>query len=222
VGVPCAGCGRDYDVTLFAFGRTIHCTCGRRVGLEPRVRKGIAGGELRFIADAMLGRLARWLRILGFDTAYEAHISDGELVRRAIEEQRVVLTRDRTLPEEWRVSGIFVMATDEPLEQLGEVGRAFGLERHVRIFTRCNRCNARLVAATRGEVRERVPARILRTEEQFLRCPGCERVYWSGSHTRRMRRVVEQVLNPGRADQDPAQKCGFQATSQRKPSGSEK
>jgi uncharacterized protein with PIN domain len=150
VGVPCAGCGRDYDVTLFAFGRTIHCTCGRRVGLEPRVRKGIAGGELRFIADAMLGRLARWLRILGFDTAYEAHISDGELVRRAIEEQRVVLTRDRTLPEEWRVSGIFVMATDEPLEQLGEVARAFGLERHVRIFTRCNRCNAMLVAATGG------------------------------------------------------------------------
>jgi uncharacterized protein with PIN domain len=196
VAIPCPRCGREYDVALFPYGRTIHCTCGSRVGVEPRVRDLTHSGP-RFMADAMLGRLARWLRILGFDTAWEAHIADGDLVRRALEQDRVILTRDRALPEQWRVSGVYVLAEDEPIAQLRDVAAAFQLARRTRLFTRCSRCNTLLVRASREEARASVPPRVLEAQADLLRCPGCERFYWSGSHTRRMRRVVEEVLGPG-------------------------
>ncbi len=70
MGVACSGCGRQYDVSVFSFGRTIHCTCGQRVAAETRTRSLSRDGRTRFFADAMLGRLARWLRIFGFDVAF--------------------------------------------------------------------------------------------------------------------------------------------------------
>jgi len=194
MGVPCSQCGREYDVALFPFGRTLHCTCGNRVGLAPRVRD-LGADPPRFMADAMLGRLARWLRILGFDTAWEAHIADGELVRRAVEEHRVILTRDRALPGEWRVSGVVVVASEEPLVQLRDIVERFDLARQARLFTRCSRCNTPLEAASKAEARGSVPPRVWNAQTQFRRCPGCARFYWSGSHTDRMRRVVDGVLD---------------------------
>jgi hypothetical protein len=193
VGVPCPGCGREYDVALFQFGRTIHCTCGRRVGLAPRRRLPDAPPP-RFLADAMLGRLARWLRLLGFDTAYSAHVADGDLVRRAVEEGRVILTRDRALPDEWRVSGVHVLGAETLLEQLRDVVGAFGLAPHVRPLSRCSECNGVLVRAPREEVAVEVPPRVLARQREFQRCPGCRRVYWRGSHATRMKRVVDRVL----------------------------
>ena len=123
MSVPCPRCGRGYDVTLFQFGRTIHCTCGSRVGLEPRIRPASCGHELRFMADAMLGRLARWLRILGCNVALEPEIPDAELVRRALEEERVILTRDQALPEEWRLPRVLIVESEAPLIQLQQVVR---------------------------------------------------------------------------------------------------
>jgi uncharacterized protein with PIN domain len=181
-------------VALFPFGRTIHCACGRRVGLEARVRFEELQGAPRFIADAMLGRLARWLRIMGFDTAYQEHIADAELVRRSLQEQRAILTRDRSLPEEWRVASVYVLASETGVDQLREVTRAFDLAADVKLFTRCSVCNAPLAPATRESVQGDVPERIFATHEVFRRCPGCERVYWRGTHTDRMERVVARVL----------------------------
>jgi uncharacterized protein with PIN domain len=181
-------------VALFQFGRTIDCTCGRRVGLEPRVRNAPAGYEIRFIADAMLGRLARWLRMLGCDTAFDASITDPELARRGIEEERTILTRDRRFREEWRVPRLLVLETEAPLEQLREVARAFDLDSRSRLFTRCNRCNAPLASVGRAEVAGRIPERVLRERERFALCPSCGRVYWEGSHTVRMRRLLRQAL----------------------------
>jgi uncharacterized protein with PIN domain len=197
MGVPCPGCGRSYDVALFQFGRTIDCRCGSRVGIEPRVRRLSAEGRPTFMADAMLGRLARWLRILGYDTAWEEHISDEALVRRALEEERIILTRDRSLGSEWRVSGIGLVQAEEPVAQLAEVAAAFDLGARSRPFTRCSRCNTELVAADRDAARGRVPPRILERFARFQRCPGCDRIYWDGSHTDRMRRVLAQTLGVG-------------------------
>ena len=197
MSVPCARCGREYDVTLFEFGRTLWCTCGNRVGVEARIRHVATDAEVRFIADAMLGKLAHWLRLLGFDCAYESEISDAELVRRGVEQGRVVLTRDRALPDEWRASGICVVRAERTFEQLGEVVQRFDLARSVRLFTRCSECNQRLAAATAAELRGRAPASILATRERFQECPGCKRVYWEGSHTQRIQRVVEQLLAAG-------------------------
>jgi uncharacterized protein with PIN domain len=163
------------------------------VGIEARVRE-LGGAEPRFSADAMLGRLARWLRIIGFDTAWEADIPDAELVRQAFTQKRVILTRDRALPSEWRVSGVYLVEAIEPLEQLREVARHFALAGGLHPFTRCSRCNALLEFASKAIAQGSVPPRVWATQTQFQRCPSCERFYWSGTHTDRMRAVIADVV----------------------------
>lgn len=193
MGVPCPGCGREYDVALFAFGRTFHCTCGARVGLDPRVRDAgdETAAEPRFFADAMLGRLARWLRILGYDTAWEADVEDAQLVRRALEEERIIVTRDRLLAEEWRGPRIVVLRADALWEQLRELARRVPLDPGRPLFRRCTRCNAPVEPATPEEVAARVPARTLREQDVFTCCPRCRHVYWEGGHARRIRARLE-------------------------------
>ena len=192
--VSCPGCRREYDTALFAFGRTIHCTCGTRVGAEPAAPAAdVAGAEPRFLADAMLGRLARWLRLLGFDTAYDAAIADADLARRAFEEGRIVLTRDRALPDEWRLPRVLVLRSETPGEQLRELARVFPLRRAARLFSRCSRCNAPLEEVAPAAVAARVPARVLARRPLFHRCRGCGRVYWAGSHVERIRRALDRI-----------------------------
>ena len=196
MAVRCPRCGRGYDVTLFPFGRTIQCTCGSRVGMAPADRPLPRGSEMRFMADAMLERLAAWLRILGFDTALDPTLPDRALVQQAIQEQRVILTRDRTLTEEWRVAGLHFVVETAPLAQLREVSRHFDLAVHARPFTRCSRCNAVLEPASRAEVATEVPPRAYASHATFFRCPTCHRVYWPGDHTRRMRQTLRDTLAP--------------------------
>lgn len=193
-------------MALFQFGRTLQCACGARVALAPRVRRVSGRAEPRFSADAMLGRLARWLRAMGYDTRYDAHVEDGELVRRALLEGRVVLTRDRRLPDEWTVPSALVLETGAPLEQLREVVSHFDLDWRRGTFTRCTRCNVPVEPLTRDAARGRVPPGVFARTERFARCPGCDRVYWDGSHTDRMRRVLERALSP--RDPRPAPRAG--------------
>src|SRR3990172_9772947 len=189
MAVSCPGCGRRYDATLFAFGRTIHCTCGARVGSGERAE---LEGAPRFAADAMLGRLARWLRVLGFGTPWQAHVPDEALVRHALEEERTLLTRDRRLPEEWTRVPVFVLRAEDLRGQLAELGARFELAARARPFTRCTRCKEALLPASDVEVAERVPPAVRARHQGFLRCPRCERVYWAGSHVARMRALLEE------------------------------
>lgn len=195
MSIPCPSCGREYDVTLFQFGRTIDCTCGTRVGLEaksPAPRR--ARDEPRFFADAMLGRLARWLRTIGYDTEYASDIDDGDLVRRAAEEERTVLTRDRGLPTEWWIRAYLIVESDAPLEQLAQVVQHFGLAWRGRLFRRCVLCNVELEEMPAADAQALVPPRVSQAQRTFARCPACERIYWEGSHTQRMRRWLERAL----------------------------
>jgi uncharacterized protein with PIN domain len=194
MAISCPACGREYDVALFQFGRTIHCTCGRRVGLEHRLSIAVPTERPRFIADAMLGRLARWLRTLGYDTAYEDAISDAELVRRAFLEGRRILTRDRKLFEEWRIDGGLLVRAERPLEQLAEVVGAFHLAAPDRLFTRCRVCNGVLAPLDKAAASGRVPPGIESRARNFAECPDCGRVYWEGSHTDRMRSILARVF----------------------------
>jgi uncharacterized protein with PIN domain len=144
----------------------------------------------------MLGRLARWLRILGYDTRYEAHVEDAALVRVALQEERVILTRDRALPEEFRVPALVLVETERPTDQLRELITRFALDTERGLFTRCSVCNASLEPASREQIARRVPPRILREHDDFKRCPGCERVYWKGSHAERIRAAIRRALGP--------------------------
>lgn len=208
MSVRCPGCGRSYGPHRFPLGRTVRCTCGHRVGPGARVpladpAPGAAGAPPRFAADAMLGRLARWLRALGFDTTLEGDGSDERLVRRAAREGRVILTRDRRLPEEWRVRPVVVLSSDDPEAQLRALARRYDLAGRARPFTRCTRCNAPLETPEPEDVARRVPEAVRRRTRRFLRCPACRRIYWAGSHTRRMeRRLRRALLRPERGGRD--------------------
>jgi uncharacterized protein with PIN domain len=194
MGVPCPGCGRTYDVTLFQFGRTIDCTCGERVRMQPLIRRHEPAIAPRFAADAMLGRLARWLRILGFDTRFDAAISDAALVQQALVEQRVILTRDRKLTLEWTIPRLLVVSSQSPLDQLAEVVAAFSLDWRSGLFTRCNRCNTPLDAIDAERAQLRVPERVRLEQRAFKHCSGCDRIYWRGSHVDRIRERLEARL----------------------------
>ena len=150
--------------------------------------------EPRFFADVHLGRLARHLRLLGFDTAYENNCADAHLAATAAAEDRTVLTRDSGLLKRSMVThGLFVRAR-QPRTQLLEVVRRLQLASRLNPFTRCLACNGVLTAVSKDEVAAEVPARAWQSHEQFMRCSQCARVYWAGTHYERLRRLVEDIV----------------------------
>lgn len=181
-------------MTLFQYGRTINCACGRRVGFEHKIERA-RGEEIKFFADVMAARLVKWLRAIGSDTVWEARIEDGKLVRRAIRERRFVLTLDKKLRDEWRADNIFLLDSEDVFEQIGEVIERFGIERPVRLFTRCLVCNAILRPATARQISGRLPAGVIRAHNEFRLCPRCDRIFWEGSHTDRMRKTIDRIFD---------------------------
>jgi hypothetical protein len=150
-------------------------------------------GRDRFVLDAHLGRLAAYLRMLGFDSLYRPDCGDEELARAAGEEGRVLLTRDRSLLMRSAVVWGYYVRETNPRRQLPEVVRRFGLEDLIDPFRRCLRCNTLLRQADAPAVRDRVPPRSREYYSEFWECPGCRRVYWGGSHYRRMQALVEDI-----------------------------
>ncbi len=145
----------------------------------------------RLLADGMLGRLAKWLRLLGYDTAYDNTATDPELARRARAEGRVLLTRDRELSARRGLRTLLIQS--EVLEeQVREVGDGLGPPPHPPL-SRCAVCNAALEPVSPAAIADRVPPYVLKTQTEFRRCPGCGRVYWPGSHLEGMRSLMEKL-----------------------------
>lgn len=145
-----------------------------------------------FIVDCMLGRLARWLRILGFDTWYFRKIADDRLLRLHATSGRVLLTRDTGLILRVETGERLFVESDDWKDQLRQVTRTLGLRvADERILTRCILCNDPLRAVPREAVRGRVPDHVASVNTEFRTCPSCGKVYWSGTHPQRMRRVLE-------------------------------
>lgn len=144
----------------------------------------------RFLADAHLGGLARYLRMLGFDTCYDNTATDRQIAGIAASEQRVVLTRDRDLLMHRTIThGCFVRG-ERPREQLRYVMNRFDLAAATRQFSRCLRCNWPLLPIAKDAVRERLPMKTAIYHEEFWTCERCRRVYWKGSHWERMSRFL--------------------------------
>ena len=149
----------------------------------------------RFLADAMLGRLARWLRSIGCDTAQlPVHVPDVEIVELARREDRVLLTRDRHLLRELRPMRALEITQDEPLEQLRVVVETFGIARPERFFTRCLLDNTPLTEVAPDDVADRIPPLARELPGPVFQCATCGRVYWRGSHARRMERILGEVF----------------------------
>jgi hypothetical protein len=149
--------------------------------------------ETKFVLDVHLGRLAGYLRMLGFDTVYSNRVSDLELVRISCDEKRILLTRDRGVLKHSAVTHGYWLRKTDSRRQVEEIVRRFDLARSLSPLTRCMVCNEPLKAASKAEVRGRVPPGTLQWCDEFRECTGCRRVYWHGSHCRRMQRWIDQL-----------------------------
>ena len=149
---------------------------------------------MKFVVDVMLGKLAKWLRSMGFDAAYGNRAADRELLQTARRERRVLLTRDRRLFQSAKnVRGLLIESEDWR-RQLAQVLDAFGLRDKARPMTRCLACNLRLKRLSRKNARNLVAPFVFERASAFSICPRCGRVYWPGTHFGDMDKRLSKIL----------------------------
>ena len=172
------------------------------VGAATRVRP-VPLRDPRFILDVHLGRLARLLRLLGFDAAYTPGAEDDHLAKRAASERRILLTRDRQLLKRRLVTHAYCLRSQAPLEQAVEVLRRFDLMSRAAPLTRCLRCNGRLRAVGMEDAGDRLPPGVRARFTRLVECLECRRLYWDGTHYPRLQRMVDDLLARARAAENP-------------------
>lgn len=156
---------------------------------------------MKFLVDSNVGRLARWLRIAGFDTLFINGIDDNRLVRIALSEGRVLLTKDTQIMKRRLVTSgrlkVILIESDEVKAQLHQVVKTLNLSNQLRPFTICLECNQPLVPKEREEIKGLVPPYVYQTKTQYMQCPNCQRIYWQGTHWQRMSKELERIVEPG-------------------------
>ncbi len=151
---------------------------------------------LKFIVDHNVGKLARWLRIMGYDTLFFNGSNDSSMVSTALNEERVILTRDtqimkRRVVTSGRLSAIFIQS-DYPEQQMCQVIEDLNLDCQFRPFAVCLECNQALLERSKQQVEERVPPYVFQTQSQYMECPVCHRIYWRGTHWQAMTRKLDK------------------------------
>lgn len=151
---------------------------------------------MKFLVDRSLGRLSRWLRILGYDTVYWRAEADRALLRAAEREGRAVLTRRRDVLARQHPGVVLFVENDRVEDQIAEVLEKLNVKPDPgAFFTICLECNVPLGPVDREDVRERIPEYVYRTQREFRLCAGCGRVYWPGTHRARAFAVLQRVLH---------------------------
>lgn len=150
---------------------------------------------VKFIADSMLGKLARWLRLIGFDTLYYPSIPDEELVKKARREGRIILTKDGELARKFKNHDLIYLNSPDPDKQIKTVVKILKLDPWRGLFSRCVYCN-RVVEEVNNlsELKEKIPSYAYRNSFPFYRCPSCGRVYWEGSHHQKIKTKIKNFL----------------------------
>jgi len=152
-----------------------------------------SGTSSSFLADSMLGTLCKWLRILGYDTAYAGRLSDDDIVRLARAEERVLLTRDTGLVQRRGLHALLIVS-EHLTEQLAQVRKAFKLSLE-NAFSRCPVCNTLLENVPKPEAWGQVPPFVFQTQDQFSLCPECNRFYWRGTHWQGILQRIQEMEN---------------------------
>ena len=147
----------------------------------------------KFIADCHLGKLAKYLRIMGFDTLFFPHIEDDDLIILANKEKRIILTRDRELSQRKNAPVLFLEPIDTKA-QLKTLIKHYKLKEHPIPFSRCIVCNTPLQVVEKEKITERLPVKVKKYFNYFEYCPACDRIYWQGDHYKHMMEFLEQVL----------------------------
>ena len=146
--------------------------------------------EPKFITDVNVGKLGKWLRLMGYDTLFFDEHDDGLMVKAAIAQGRIVLTKDSEFMKRRSITTgkvkAILISSDSPEQQLSDIINTLKLTGEYRPFTRCLECNAELVNRDRNEVKGSVPERVYEKHEQYMQCPSCGRIYWKGTHWQAM------------------------------------
>jgi uncharacterized protein with PIN domain len=159
------------------------------------------GTGSRFVADVMLGRLAKWLRIAGMDTLYSNRYTDDQLIALSLEDRRILLSRDTRLLVRKAVTRFIYLESDDVQSQIEHVLRTTGVRQFPALLTRCLSCNDVLKDIDREQVRRRVPPYVLVTQPRFKTCPACGRIYWAGTHRRAVLRTLNKFLGAAAKEQ---------------------
>jgi hypothetical protein len=150
---------------------------------------------LKFLVDHMLGKLAKYLRMLGIDTVYYTQTDLSTLIEKAYQEKRIILSRNTKLKHIGGFSDFFFINDYQPDKQLSEVLKHFKIHiSHAQLFTRCLRCNQKLIVVNNEDVKGKVPHYILGIHKEFSLCPQCKKVYWEGTHLKKMKEIIWKVL----------------------------
>lgn len=148
-----------------------------------------------FAAERTLGKLTKWLRLLGFDAIFELDVPDDFLFE-ALKRDRILLTRTERVRDKYSYQRLIFIESNDPKEQLSHVIRELGIvEADIRPFSRCLRCNVEITEVEKDLVYGRVPDYIWETHDRFQNCPMCRRIYWPGSHTKRSMKTIREFFD---------------------------
>ena len=153
---------------------------------------------IKFIVDNNVGKLAKWLRLMGYDTVFFNGSNDSHMIATALAEDRVILTRDTQIMKRRVVTNgqlkAILIKSDEPEQQMQQVIATLNLDCQYRPFTICLECNQPLLERSKQQVKDLVPPYVFQTQSQFMECPACHRIYWRGTHWQAMTKKLEKFV----------------------------
>ena len=151
---------------------------------------------MKFIVDNNVGKLVKWLRIMGYDTLFFSGRNDSQMIATALAEDRVILTRDTQIMKRRVVTSgqlkAILITSDKPELQMNQVIDTLNLDSQFRPFTLCLECNQTLEERSKQQVKDLVPPYVFQTQSQYMGCPACHRIYWRGTHWQAMTRKLER------------------------------
>ncbi|MBT8380970.1 MAG: Mut7-C ubiquitin/RNAse domain-containing protein [Ignavibacteria bacterium] len=149
----------------------------------------------KFIADVHLGKLSRYLRMMGFDVLYKTNFDDDEIVKISLEEKRAIFTKDRGILKRNDVTHGYWVRSSKVKEQIVEIIKRFGLKKLIKEFTRCIECNTVLESISKKKILNELPPKVSESQKLFSVCPSCKKLYWKGTHHQRMLSFIKTIKN---------------------------
>ncbi|MBE0570492.1 MAG: Mut7-C ubiquitin/RNAse domain-containing protein [Ignavibacteriaceae bacterium] len=149
----------------------------------------------KFVADVHLGRLTKYLRMIGLDVLYKNNFDDDEIVSFSLKEKRAILTKDRGILKRNEVTHGYWIRTTKAEAQVEEVLERFNLQKEIKEFSRCIECNDLLEPIKKEKIIDQLPPKVAKLQNEFYKCPSCNKFYWKGSHYLRMLKFVQSLKN---------------------------
>jgi uncharacterized protein len=149
----------------------------------------------KFVSDVHLGRLTKYLRMMGLDVSYKNNFNDDEIVKLSLKERRAILTKDRGILKRNEVTHGYWIRTIKVEEQVEEVLKRFDLQKEIKEFTRCIECNKLLKPIKKEAIINQLPPKVTQSQNEFFHCPSCNKVYWKGTHYLHMLKFLQSIRN---------------------------